>query len=123
MLLPLSFPWIGESHCNLQTDVEVGYDGKLHATVRNSTSSRSKIFSHRSHVPNLGLSLTPRPLSLTDASTIMISTQCMNLLSREWIRCQEERKRKRWWQGLAHVSMVNVATTQMASRMAIATVG
>ncbi|OMO54632.1 Auxin efflux carrier [Corchorus capsularis] len=51
----------------LQTDAEVGEDGKLHVTVRKSTSSRSEIFSRRSHGPNSGLSLTPRPSNLTNA--------------------------------------------------------
>ncbi|KAK7336441.1 hypothetical protein VNO77_16982 [Canavalia gladiata] len=48
----------------LQTDAEVGEDGKLHVTVRKSASSRSEIFSRRSHG---GLSLTPRPSNLTNA--------------------------------------------------------
>lgn len=51
----------------LQTDAEIGEDGKLHVTVRKSTSSRSEIFSRRSHGPNSGLSLTPRPSNLTNA--------------------------------------------------------
>lgn len=51
----------------LQTEAEVGEDGKLHVTVRKSTSSRSEIFSRRSHGPNSGLSLTPRPSNLTNA--------------------------------------------------------
>ena len=51
----------------LQTDAEVGEDGKLHVTVRKSTSSRSEIFSRRSHGPNSGISLTPRPSNLTNA--------------------------------------------------------
>ncbi|KAL4352573.1 hypothetical protein GQ457_06G024540 [Hibiscus cannabinus] len=51
----------------LQTDAEVGEDGKLHVTVRKSTSSRSEIFSRRSHGPNSGLGLTPRPSNLTNA--------------------------------------------------------
>ncbi|KAI9159860.1 hypothetical protein LWI28_002630 [Acer negundo] len=51
----------------LQTDAEVGEDGKLHVTVRKSTSSRSEIFSRRSHGPNSGVSLTPRPSNLTNA--------------------------------------------------------
>ncbi|KAF5750299.1 Auxin efflux carrier family protein isoform 2 [Tripterygium wilfordii] len=52
----------------LQTDAEVGEDGKLHVTVRKSTSSRSEIFSRRSNNgPNSGLSLTPRPSNLTNA--------------------------------------------------------
>ncbi|XP_015573574.1 probable auxin efflux carrier component 1b isoform X1 [Ricinus communis] len=50
----------------LQTEAEVGEDGKLHVTVRKSTSSRSEIFSRRSHGPNSGLSLTPRPSNLTN---------------------------------------------------------
>ncbi|XP_050228600.1 probable auxin efflux carrier component 1b isoform X2 [Mercurialis annua] len=51
----------------LQTEAEVGEDGKLHVTVRKSTSSRSEIFSRKSHGPNSGLSLTPRPSNLTNA--------------------------------------------------------
>ncbi|KAM7505228.1 hypothetical protein LguiB_004132 [Lonicera macranthoides] len=52
----------------LQTEAEIGDDGKLHVTVRKSTSSRSEIFSRRSHGgPNSGLSLTPRPSNLTNA--------------------------------------------------------
>ncbi|KAL8041267.1 hypothetical protein ABFX02_10G154600 [Erythranthe guttata] len=51
----------------LQTEAEVGDDGKLHVTVRKSTSSRSEIFSRRSHGPNSGVSLTPRPSNLTNA--------------------------------------------------------
>ncbi|KAF9597816.1 hypothetical protein IFM89_021901 [Coptis chinensis] len=51
----------------LQTEAEVGDDGKLHVTVRKSTSSRSEIFSRRSHGPNSTVSLTPRPSNLTNA--------------------------------------------------------
>ncbi|GLT28015.1 hypothetical protein SLA2020_029740 [Shorea laevis] len=51
----------------LQTEAEVGEDGKLHVTVRKSTSSRSEIFSRRSHGPHSGVSLTPRPSNLTNA--------------------------------------------------------
>ncbi|XP_057506215.1 probable auxin efflux carrier component 1b [Actinidia eriantha] len=51
----------------LQTEAEVREDGKLHVTVRKSTSSRSEIFSRRSHGPNSGVSLTPRPSNLTNA--------------------------------------------------------
>ncbi|KAK8272924.1 hypothetical protein V6Z12_D11G369700 [Gossypium hirsutum] len=51
----------------LQTDAEVGDDGKLHVTVRKSTSSRSEIFSRRSHGLNSGMGLTPRPSNLTNA--------------------------------------------------------
>ncbi|KAK1293810.1 Auxin efflux carrier component 1 [Acorus calamus] len=50
----------------LQADAEVGEDGKLHVTVRKSTSSRSDVFSRRSQ----GLvtsSMTPRPSNLTNA--------------------------------------------------------
>ncbi|KAL2320643.1 hypothetical protein Fmac_029612 [Flemingia macrophylla] len=50
----------------LQTQAELGDDGKLHVTVRKSTSSRSEIFSRRSHGPN-SVSLTPRPSNLTNA--------------------------------------------------------
>ncbi|KAH7854802.1 hypothetical protein Vadar_017957 [Vaccinium darrowii] len=48
----------------LQTEAEVGEDGKLHVTVRKSTSSRSEIYSRRSHGPDSGVSLTPRPSNL-----------------------------------------------------------
>lgn len=48
----------------LQTEAEVGEGGKLHVTVRKSTSSRSEIFSRRSHGVN---SITPRPSNLTNA--------------------------------------------------------
>ncbi|XP_058078909.1 probable auxin efflux carrier component 1b [Magnolia sinica] len=51
----------------LQTEAEIGEDGKLHVTVRKSTSSRSEIFSRRSHGLNSGVSLTPRPSNLTNA--------------------------------------------------------
>nr|GMD39881.1 probable auxin efflux carrier component 1B [Ipomoea batatas] len=51
----------------LETQAEIGEDGKLHVTVRKSASSRSEIFSRRSHGPNSGLSLTPRPSNLTNA--------------------------------------------------------
>ncbi|KZV32288.1 putative auxin efflux carrier component 1b [Dorcoceras hygrometricum] len=52
----------------LQTEAEVGEDGKIHVTVRKSTSSRSDIFSRRSHGgPHSGVSLTPRPSNLTNA--------------------------------------------------------
>lgn len=47
----------------LETQAEVGQDGKLHVTVRKSTSSRSEAFSRPSH----GVSLTPRPSNLTNA--------------------------------------------------------
>ncbi|CAN6478504.1 unnamed protein product [Victoria cruziana] len=45
----------------LQTEAEIGEDGKLHVTVRKSTSSRSDIFSRRSQ------GITPRPSNLTNA--------------------------------------------------------
>ncbi|XAR69559.1 hypothetical protein NMG60_11001197 [Bertholletia excelsa] len=45
----------------LQAEAQVGEDGKLHVTVRKSTSSRSEIFSRRS------VSMTPRPSNLTNA--------------------------------------------------------
>ncbi|XP_072997868.1 probable auxin efflux carrier component 1b [Typha latifolia] len=51
----------------LQTDAEVGEDGKLHVTVRKSTSSRSEIYSRRSHGLNSGVSITPRPSNLSNA--------------------------------------------------------
>ncbi|KAM7256793.1 hypothetical protein ACFE04_012534 [Oxalis oulophora] len=53
----------------LQTEAEIGDDGKLHVTVRKSTSSKSEIFSRSHNGPNSGgvLSLTPRPSNLTNA--------------------------------------------------------
>eukprot|EP01018_Ginkgo_biloba_P006500 Gb_29191 [translate_table: standard] len=51
----------------LQTDAEVGEDGKLHVTVRRSTSSRSVISSRRSQGLTSLPSLTPRPSNLTGA--------------------------------------------------------
>ncbi|XP_076913774.1 putative auxin efflux carrier component 1b [Bidens hawaiensis] len=52
----------------LQTEAEVGDDGKLHVTVRKSASSQSEIFSRRPHGGvNSGVSLTPRPSNLTNA--------------------------------------------------------
>ncbi|RWR93376.1 PIN-like protein [Cinnamomum micranthum f. kanehirae] len=51
----------------LQTEAEVGEDGKLHVTLRKFTSSRSEIFSHRSHGLDSGVSLTPRPSNLINA--------------------------------------------------------
>lgn len=47
----------------LETEAEIGEDGKLHVKVRKSTSSRSEVFSRHSH----GVSLTPRPSNLTNA--------------------------------------------------------
>ncbi|XP_031484577.1 probable auxin efflux carrier component 1b [Nymphaea colorata] len=46
----------------LMADAEIGDDGRLHVTVRKSTSSRSDIFSRRSGMVNL----TPRPSNLTN---------------------------------------------------------
>ncbi|CAN4109319.1 unnamed protein product [Withania somnifera] len=52
----------------LETQAEVGDDGKLHVTVRKSTSSRSEIFSRMSHGHNsTGVSITPRPSNLSNA--------------------------------------------------------
>nr|AMQ09724.1 PIN auxin transporter [Boehmeria nivea] len=55
----------------LQTEAEVGEDGKLHVTVRKSTSSRSEVFSRRSYHGGGGgggaSSVTPRPSNLTNA--------------------------------------------------------
>ncbi|XP_077218734.1 putative auxin efflux carrier component 1b [Tasmannia lanceolata] len=58
----------------LQTEAEIGEDGKLHVTVRKSTSSRSEIFSRRSHVLNSGVSLTPRPSNLTNAEIYSLNS-------------------------------------------------
>ncbi|WOK99128.1 PIN-like protein [Canna indica] len=50
------------------TEAELGDDGKLHVTVRKSTSSRSEVFSRRSHGLNSGgISITPRPSNLSNA--------------------------------------------------------
>nr|GMC46953.1 probable auxin efflux carrier component 1B [Ipomoea batatas] len=49
----------------LETQAEVGEDGRLHVTVRKSCSSRSEIFSR--HGPNSGLSFTPRASNLSNA--------------------------------------------------------
>ncbi|KAH9320494.1 hypothetical protein KI387_015133, partial [Taxus chinensis] len=51
----------------LQTDAEVGEDGKIHVTLRKSTSSRSVISSRRSQGLGSLPSLTPRPSNLTGA--------------------------------------------------------
>eukprot|EP01018_Ginkgo_biloba_P005895 Gb_02144 [translate_table: standard] len=51
----------------LQTEAEIGDDGKLHVTVRKSTSSRSVISSRRSQGLSSLPSLTPRPSNLTGA--------------------------------------------------------
>nr|XP_043610393.1 probable auxin efflux carrier component 1b [Erigeron canadensis] len=53
----------------LQTEAEVGDDGKLHVTVRKSSSSRSEIFSRRGSHGGIhtGVSITPRPSNLTNA--------------------------------------------------------
>lgn len=52
----------------LQTEAEVGDDGKLHIVVRKSSSSKSEVFSRRSNNgPHSGLLLTPRPSNLTNA--------------------------------------------------------
>ncbi|KAK1428931.1 hypothetical protein QVD17_17771 [Tagetes erecta] len=49
----------------LQTEAEIGEDGKLHVTVRKSASSHSEIFSKNGM--RSGVSLTPRPSNLTNA--------------------------------------------------------
>ena len=51
----------------LQADAKVGDDGKLHVTVRRSTSSSSVLSSHRSQGLGSLPSLTPRPSNLTGA--------------------------------------------------------
>ncbi|KAM3339709.1 putative auxin efflux carrier component 1b [Capsicum galapagoense] len=51
----------------LETQAEVGDDGKLHVVVRKSNSSRSEIFSRMSHGLNSGVSMTPRPSNLSNA--------------------------------------------------------
>lgn len=52
----------------LETQAEIGEDGKLHVTVRKSTSSRSEIYSKNKSTigQHSGLSLTPRPSNLTN---------------------------------------------------------
>lgn len=52
----------------LQTEAQVGDDGKLHVTVRKSTSSRSEIFSRQSH------GVTPRASNLTNAEIYSAQT-------------------------------------------------
>jgi auxin efflux carrier family len=50
----------------LQTEAEIGEDGKLNVKVRKSTSSRSEIFSRPSHGGvNSSVSLTPKSSNLT----------------------------------------------------------
>ncbi|XP_073100744.1 probable auxin efflux carrier component 1c [Elaeis guineensis] len=51
----------------LQTEAEVGEDGKLHVTVRKSTGSRSEICSQQSQGPYSGVSITSRPSNLSNA--------------------------------------------------------
>ncbi|KAG6533451.1 probable auxin efflux carrier component 1b isoform X1 [Zingiber officinale] len=53
----------------LQTQAELGDDGKLHVTVRKSTSSRSEACSRRSFggLNSGGISITPRPSNLSNA--------------------------------------------------------
>ncbi|MQL99258.1 hypothetical protein Taro_031992, partial [Colocasia esculenta] len=51
----------------LQTEAEVGDDGRLRVTVRRSAGSRSEVLSRRSHGHNSGVSPTPRASNLTNA--------------------------------------------------------
>ncbi|KAG6484682.1 probable auxin efflux carrier component 1b [Zingiber officinale] len=53
----------------LQAQAELGDDGKLHVTVRKSTSSRSEAYSRRSlgGLNSGGISVTPRPSNLSNA--------------------------------------------------------
>ncbi|KAH9623449.1 hypothetical protein KSS87_004527 [Heliosperma pusillum] len=53
----------------LETQAEIGEDGKLHVKVRKSASSRSEIFSRNSHgiMGNNHSNMTPRPSNLTNA--------------------------------------------------------
>ncbi|KAK9664441.1 hypothetical protein RND81_14G042200 [Saponaria officinalis] len=56
----------------LETQAEIGDDGKLHVKVRKSASSRSEIFSRNSqgfgnNNNNLNSNVTPRPSNLTNA--------------------------------------------------------
>nr|QCQ83143.1 auxin efflux carrier component 1-like protein PIN1 [Ambrosia artemisiifolia] len=53
-----------DGHDFLETDAEIGDDGKLHVTVRKSNASRSDVFSRRSQGFS---STTPRPSNLTNA--------------------------------------------------------
>ncbi|CAA3032174.1 probable auxin efflux carrier component 1b [Olea europaea subsp. europaea] len=57
----------------LQSEAEIDEDGKLHVTVRKSTSSRSEIFSRRSHGPNSGVSMTPRNLTNAEIHSLQSS--------------------------------------------------
>ncbi|XP_059646040.1 probable auxin efflux carrier component 1c [Cornus florida] len=58
----------------LQTEAQVGQDGKLHVILRKSTSSQSDIFSRPSHGPHSVVSLTPRPSNLTNAEIYSVQT-------------------------------------------------
>ncbi|CAA7388988.1 unnamed protein product [Spirodela intermedia] len=51
----------------LQTEAEIGDDGKLRVTVRKSSASRSDVFSRHSHGPAAAAAMTPRPSNLSNA--------------------------------------------------------
>ncbi|XP_073275325.1 probable auxin efflux carrier component 1b [Primulina huaijiensis] len=59
----------------LETEAEVGENGRLHVTVRKSTSSMSEIFSRKSNGLNIsGASSTPRPSNLTNAEIYSVQS-------------------------------------------------
>ncbi|XP_073132273.1 probable auxin efflux carrier component 1b [Henckelia pumila] len=59
----------------LETEAEVGENGRLHVTVRKSISSMSEIFSRKSNGFNIsGASLTPRPSNLTNAEIYSVQS-------------------------------------------------
>ena len=55
----------------LQTDAEIGEDGKLRVTVRKSIGSRSDVFSRHSHG---GAAVTPRPSNLSNAEIYSVQS-------------------------------------------------
>ncbi|GAB2210082.1 hypothetical protein Droror1_Dr00015335 [Drosera rotundifolia] len=58
----------------LETEAEVGDDGKLHVIVRKSASSRSEIFSRTTHGHHNGIALTPRLSNLSNAEIYSIQS-------------------------------------------------
>ncbi|KAL9273281.1 putative auxin efflux carrier component 1c [Drosera capensis] len=58
----------------LETEAEVGDDGKLHVIVRKSASSRSEIFSRTTHGHHNGVALTPRLSNLSNAEIYSIQS-------------------------------------------------
>ncbi|XP_058184381.1 auxin efflux carrier component 7-like isoform X2 [Rhododendron vialii] len=60
-----------DGHDFLETDAEIGDDGKLHVTVRKSNASRRSLGGHGN---NNYLGLTPRPSNLTGAEIYSLSS-------------------------------------------------